>query len=276
MKKILIPCDFTEPSNNAVNYAMGLAGMFGSDVVLLHVTQYPVTNAEMGLSAYTYQDAREDSLEALRELAGRIKTEFGERNIECFSEMGDTAEEVLNYSRKMKADLVVMGITGHGSRLMKSILGSSAVTAAKKTDIPLIIVPPEARYKKISSIAFACDYNAPQRENSIAKARDIGAQFGAGLHLVHVIPENHHIELKESFVDNYMEHHLESSPHRTFLVTETNAAEGLLNFLKNNLVDMMMIEPRKHSVFHKIFLPSTTTEIAFNSPVPVMTIHPGA
>jgi nucleotide-binding universal stress UspA family protein len=273
MKRILIPCDFTESSHNAVNFAMGIAGMFGSEVLLLHITQYPVTNAEMGLSAYTYQDAREDSLEALKELAEKIKTDYGPRHIECFSEMGDTADEVEKYAQNKQADLVVMGITGHGSKLMKSLLGSSAVTAAKNINVPLIIVPPGTVYKKISSIALACDYNDPNKENSIAKAKEISSILGATLHLVHVVPEDHHIELKESFTDNYLEHHLETSPHRTFLVTEKNAASGLLSFLKNNLVDMIMIEPRKHSLFHKIFFPSTTTEVAFNSSVPVMTIH---
>ena len=83
MKKILIPCDFSETSDNAVNFALGLADQFNSDLVLLHVTQYPVTNAEIGLSAYTYQDAREDSLKALKELSEKIRTRRpGQRQID--------------------------------------------------------------------------------------------------------------------------------------------------------------------------------------------------
>jgi nucleotide-binding universal stress UspA family protein len=275
MKKILIPCDFSDSSDVAVSYALGLADQFGSDLVLLHVTQYPVTNAEMGLSAYTYQDAREDSLKALRELSENIRLTHGSSlQIECYSEMGDTADEVIKYSKSKQVDLVVMGISGHGSKLMKSLVGSAAVTVAKKIDVPLIIVPPAAKYKKITSIAYACDYNKDlHNEASLQKAKDISAAFGASLHIIHVVPEKHNIELKESFTDNYTEHQLESTPHRTFLVTEKNAADGLLNFLKNNLVDMIIIEPKKHSLFHKMFFPSVTNEIAFNSPVPVLTIH---
>jgi nucleotide-binding universal stress UspA family protein len=275
MKKILIPCDFSDTSESAVNYAIEMADHFGSELILLHVTQYPLMNPEVGLAGYTYQDAKEDSLKALKELAGKITNRNPRLNkIECLSEMGDTAEEVLKFSIEKQPDLVIMGISGHGSKLMKSIIGSSAVSVSKKIEVPLIIVPPNAKYKKISSIAYACDYNADlHNEISMKKVKAIASLFGANLHILHIVPEKNEIRYSESFTDNYMEHKLESSPHRTFLVTEKNASEGLLSFLKNNFVDMIIIEPKKHSLFHKLFYPSVTNEIAFNSPVPVMTIH---
>jgi nucleotide-binding universal stress UspA family protein len=275
MKKILIPCDFSETSDNAMNYAVELALKFSSDIILLHVTQFPVMNPDMGLSAYTYQDAREDSLKALKELAAKITADKKiTGTIQCYAEMGDTSEEVLKYSASMEIDLIVMGISGHGSNLMKSIIGSNAVTVSKRTEVPLLIVPPAAAFKKIRSIAYACDYKEDlHNEAALSKVIEISNLFGASLHIIHIVPENNNIRYKETFTDDYMEHHLESSPHRTFLVTEKNASTGLLNFLKNNLVDLIIIEPKKHSLFHKVFYHSVTNEIAFNSPVPVLTIH---
>ena len=48
---------------------------------------------------------------------------------------------------------------------------------------------------------------------------------------------------------------------------------GILDFVKFHQIDMIIVEPKKHSIFHALFYPSITNELAFKSPVPVLTIH---
>ena len=275
MKKILIPCDFSEISENALNYAVGLAKYFSSSLVLLHVDQIPVLNSEFGMSAYTLTDTTTNSLAALKQLAQKIQTiEPTITDIECYSEMGNATDMIISYARKMNVDLTIMGISGHGSKFMKNIIGSTSVSVAKQLDMPVMIIPPKISFKKIQNVAYACEYDEDlERNSSLIQVKYINTMLGSKINIVHVIPEAHDLNAVEAEIDDYVEHKFENSMHRTFLITENKASKGLLEFVKNHEIDLLIIEPKKHNIFHKLFFESTTNEMAFFSPIPVMTIH---
>jgi nucleotide-binding universal stress UspA family protein len=275
MKKILIPCDFSEISENALNYAVGIAKYFSSSLVLLHVDQIPVMNSEFGLSAYTLTDTTQNTLVSLKQLAQKIqKTEPTITDIECYSEMGNVTDVIVSYCNKLDVDLTVMGISGHGSKFMKNIIGSTSVAVAKHVEMPLMIVPPKVTFKKIQNIAYACEYDEDlEKSSSLIQVKYFNTIMGSKLSIVHVVPEAHDLDEKESEIDDYVEHKFENATHRTFTLTYNEPGKGLLEFVKNHDIDLLIVEPKKHTIFHKLFFPSTTNEVAFFSTVPVLTIH---
>lgn len=275
MKKILIPCDFSEISENALNYAVGIAKYFSSSLVLLHVDQIPVMNSEFGLSAYTLTDTTQNTLVTLKQLAQKIqKTEPTITDIECYSEMGNVTDVIISYCNKLNVDLTVMGISGHGSKFMKNIIGSTSVAVAKHIEMPLIIVPPKVTFKKIKNVAYACEYDENLEQNSsLIQVKYLNTIFDSKLNVLHVLPEAHDLDEKEAEIDDYVEHKLENATHRTFMLTENETSKALLEFVKNHEIDLLIVEPKKHNIFYKIFFPSTTNEVAFFSTVPVLTIH---
>jgi nucleotide-binding universal stress UspA family protein len=274
MKKILIPCDFSELSANAIRYGAGLAKHFSAELLLLHVTQFPVINPEVGFAAYTYQDAAKDSLQALQKLATQVRTnEQFTGNIIVQSKMGDITEEVVKYSKDAGADLIIMGITGHASKLMKNVVGSSAVSVSRVCECPLIIVPPKVEFKVPQIMLYACEYEEEVRVHpGFDKVKEMSTLFGAELHVVHVVKEGSK-HSKAEHEHTYYEDKTGSSPYRTFLVAEKHASSGLVHFLEQHKTDMIIIEPKKHGWFYEIFHRSVTNEIAFTSPVPVLAMH---
>lgn len=271
MKKILIPCDFSETSDNALRYGAGMTDYFSGELYLIHVTQYPVINPEVGFAAYTFQDAEKDSLEALRKLAARVKSEFGFKGaIHIFSKMGEISEEIGTYAEAHDIDLVVMGISGHGNAVMKTLVGSAAVSVSRNVACPLIIVPPGTSFRIPNVMLYACEYEEEVRVHpGFDRIKEICTLFNAELHVVHVVKDEKHTDHQA----HYMEDKNAASPYRTFIVGEKRASTGLLEFMKEHKTDMVIIEPRKHSWFYDLFHKSVTNEIAFNSPVPVLAMH---
>jgi nucleotide-binding universal stress UspA family protein len=275
MNKILVPCDFSETSNNALNYAVELAKNLSADLLLLHVTQLPVMNSEFGLTSFAIPNSNEDNQMSLQKLADEIKKNHPTiSKISCHAEIGNTTDLITDYSKNHDVTIAVMGISGHGNKLVKAFLGSTAVTVSKSTNTPLIIVPPDASYKKLKNVAYACDYDEHIESNtSLLQVKALASIIGTSLNVLHVIPENHDLNVKESHIDSYVEHSLEAATHKTFIITDNNVSEGLIEFIENHDIDAIIIEPKKHSFFHNLFYPSITNEIAFYSPVPVITIH---
>ncbi len=275
MNKILVPCDFSETSENALNYAVELAKTVSGDLLLLHVSQLPVMTSEFGLTSYAIPNSNDDNKALLEELADKIKQKHSTvTNITCYAVTGNITNVIVEYSKNYDVTFTVMGISGHGNKLMKAFLGSTAVDVSKNTTTSLIIVPPNVVFKKIENMAFACDYDEHiENSTSLLKVKALSSMLGSTLSVLHVIPDNHNLDIKESHVDSFVEHSLERASHKTFIITDNNVSEGLLEFVENHDIDAIIIEPKKHSFFHTLFYPSITNEIAFNSPVPIITIH---
>jgi nucleotide-binding universal stress UspA family protein len=273
MKKILVPCDFTDTSENALNYAVEAAVFFSADLVLVHVSHYPVVTPEIGLSSYSYQDAEKDSMDALGKIRNRIISgrNFNGR-IDCFAEMGDVSESVEKFAREQGAELIVMGISGHGSKFMKNLIGSAAVDVSQEVDVPVLIIPPGYTYKKPGIVIYACQYEEQiSIEPGFIKVQDLCSALGATLQLLHVIEEKN--TAKFPLHDNYAEHPGAAGDLKTYIIHEKHAAEAILNFLNDHTADIIAIHPKKHRFIERLFRSNVTNEIAFNSKVPVLTVH---
>jgi nucleotide-binding universal stress UspA family protein len=141
MNKILVPTDFSEVSENAVNYAIEMASFLSANLVLVHINPIPVSTPEFGIAAYDMTDVKNESLEALKSLANQIKANHPLiSEVEYYAEMGNASDLIIEYSKDKDIDLVIMGISGHGSKLKKSLIGSTSVSVSKIIEIPLIII----------------------------------------------------------------------------------------------------------------------------------------
>jgi len=275
MKKLLIPYDFSEPSTSALNYGIEIAKYLSANIVLLHINQIPVMNSEFGLSGYSITDSYKEHQGSLRKIAEDIKLrEPLIEEILYYCEMGDATDVIIEFSEVHQIDLIVTGIGGHGSAFMKNIVGSTSVAVARGINDPLLIIPPGAVYKKITNIAYACDYDSRLQESaSLIKVKYINTLFDATLHILHVIPQNHELNTTESQIDKYVENSLEKVTHKTYIISENDTVEGLISFITNHDIDMIIVEPKKHSLLYNLFHFSTTNAMAFYSPIPVLTIH---
>jgi len=275
MNTILVPVDFSETSDSALLYAVNLANCLSSNIVLLHVSAVPIYNNEYNMVAYTVSDNVAESQAALKEKAALLKKDnVLKGEVECFSEVGDFKNVMLNYISNKNIDLVVMGITGHNTAVGKVLFGSNAVSLSRESNIPVFIIPNGYEYKNIKSIAYGCEYDPHIAEQTgLIQIKNIASMFGASLSVLHVIPDNHLINELESATDLFVEQKLEATSHKTFILSEDKASTALLDFIKTHDVDVIVLEQKKHSFLHNILYPSTTKEIAFSSPIPVLTIH---
>lgn len=275
MNTILVPIDFSETSDNALLYAVNIANYLSCNIVLLHVNAIPVYNNEYNMVAYTVNDSITESQNVLKEKASLLKKDnvlIGE--VEYYSEIGDLKSVMLNYISNKNIDIVVMGITGHSTTVGKVLFGSNAVSISRESNIPVFIIPNGYEYRNIKNIAYASEYDVHITEQTgLIQIKNIASMFGANLSVLHVIPDNHLINEVESATDLFVEQKLDTTSHKTFILSEDKASTALLDFIKTHDVDVIVLEQKKHSFLHNLIYPSTTKEVAFNSPIPVLTIH---
>jgi nucleotide-binding universal stress UspA family protein len=275
MKTILVPLDFSETSDNALEYAVGIANELNAKLVLLHTIQMPVASYELEPVALTINSNIEFNTNLLNDKANKILALYPFiAPISSNVEMGDLNNNIKNYVNEKNVDLIVMGITGKSSNISKVVFGSNAISVSKKSEVPVIIVPNNCRYSGIKNIAYACDYKEHlEGSNDLIEIKNIAEIFKALLNVIHIIPDGHLLSEIEVETDDYIESQLENVLHRTFIFPRNNIVNTILSFIKKQKVDLIVMEQANHSFFHELFYPSVTKEIAFSSNVPVMAIN---
>ena len=81
-------------------------------------------------------------------------------------------------ARTLRAVLhaIVTGISSHGNNFVKNLVGSSAVSISKKSTIPVLVVPPEAVFRKPATILYANEFEPEMGlEPGYLQVRDFAA-----------------------------------------------------------------------------------------------------
>jgi nucleotide-binding universal stress UspA family protein len=138
-KHILIPSDFGGASQQALELAIGLAKLHGSQLTILHVCEVPMYVYE-GVGATPFDlltpitQAAEDHLkQVVRDVEVRLPGTKG------VFKMGSVHEEVLSVTANQHCDLVVMGT--HGRRGLAHVaIGSVAEKVVRLSSVPVLTV----------------------------------------------------------------------------------------------------------------------------------------
>jgi hypothetical protein len=194
-------------------------------------------------------------------------------NVEYHVEAGNVEKTISDYITNYRIDFVVMSISEPKTSRAKQLFGSKVLPISKNSEAPVFVIPEDYQYKKIQTIAYASEYSSDIKQyNSLFQIKFLNKLFNSNLNVLHVIPPNHLLNAIETEADLYVEETLENTNHKTFILSENKASNELLDFVTKHEIDLMVVEAKKHSFFHKLFYPSTTKEVAFKSPVPVLTI----
>ncbi len=143
-KKILVPSDFSESSDNALKEAVDIAEKFGSSIVLLHVISSDMVQCadHYCLSADLMQQIEEDSIRASRQrLEKAVNAIIASRGIEIVFDIqrGVPSETILAEQKRVGADLIV--IASHGrTGLKKLLLGSVAEKVVRNAECQVMVV----------------------------------------------------------------------------------------------------------------------------------------
>ncbi|RMG59407.1 MAG: universal stress protein [Deltaproteobacteria bacterium] len=138
--KILLPVDLSEPSRLACEYAINLARVFDSRIIVLHVIDESVTEA-FSMSGLEFENFRETSVGRAREaLDAFVEENFrGFENYDVLLEMGNPPEVIIETAEKKRVSLIVMA--SHGRTGIERVLfGSVAEKVVRLAPCPVFTV----------------------------------------------------------------------------------------------------------------------------------------
>ncbi len=135
----LVPLDFSEYANQALDYAINLASKLGARLTLLHVVQsLPTGGVDMGITLpYTYiQDLEAEITESMNDSLRRVTAAGLEGEVVVVH--GVPFHEIIETAKTTQADLIIMGTHGR-TGLQHVLLGSVAEKVVRLAPCPVLV-----------------------------------------------------------------------------------------------------------------------------------------
>ena len=142
-KRILLPTDFTEASGHAAAYALSMAVKYKARLFVMHVVD--TTGEAAGFYVPHASFTRLDK--ELVDVAEMMLKKFCAKQFKSFKSFdtkvtaGEPYKEIIKSVKKNNIDVVVMGTFGRGG-LDKFFFGSTTDRVLRKTDRPVLVIPP--------------------------------------------------------------------------------------------------------------------------------------
>lgn len=271
MKTIIVATDFSTSAMNAASYAVDMALAIHCDVMLLHVFEIPVGYMEIPI-AENLDELMSDSKKSLAVLKEKllIRTEGGV-SIKTKIVAGSFFPELETICEKTKPYAIIMG--SQGTTAADHIFyGRHTVYAMKHLTWPLITVPQDASYSQIKKICLACDFHEVIESTPIDEIIKLVNDLHAELHVINA-GNNNPAQDELVFESGMLQEMLASvHPQYHFIVNE-NAEEGIINYVGQNNIDLLITLPRRHDLLKKLVHKSFSKKMILHSQVPVLALH---
>ena len=178
MKKndiILIPTDFSEVCNNAVEHGLVVAKNLNFRVFLIHVINKDTTK---------YLEEKHMNRDALTQKLNDLTEEYSKRygvQVEYLIKSGNLFEKVKDVSEKLGVRLIILGT--HGKVGFQKLTGSYVLKMITATDVPTIVVQKRSFIEGYKNIVFPVTAQTQDRQK-VVWAINIAKTFDATIHLI--------------------------------------------------------------------------------------------
>ncbi len=264
--KILVGIDYSKSSQNALYYALMLASKSQAKVTLLHVFDFPIVHTNSGIYTLDYKTMKDNDLARLAEVKKEALKKFPQADIELLNTTDSLKSFVKDLAKKKKIDLVVMGLETK-SKISKFIYGTTGVNLSTHIDCPVIIVPESYKEHELKHAVISVDNKETIKKRTADKAIGFIEQHKAKHEMLYVKTEDDFLLIYEKNP---------ASQNKKWNIKTLEAKDfqsGIDKYMKTTKTDLVVLFSRSYSALYRFFNETNTKLIAFNSKVPVMSVH---
>lgn len=272
LHKILVPYDFSDCAENALDYALKIQTNTKAQLNLLHICLMPspYTETDYYYNAPLLEEVQQTNRDQLHKLKQDKPGLFGAQ-IEVLSHISVT-DGIKQRLRAGDIDLIVMGTKGVKG-LQEILFGSHASDLVKETNIPTVVIPESYRTHTFKRLAFAGDYENIQDPWETYILADLCRAFKAELEIFYVNPLAEPIDKEKAFEAAQLEDYFKSVKHSYHEIQHGSPEQGIAEYIEEHKIDLLSMIPRKHNWLEKIVKGSLTKKILSHPQIPVLVLH---
>lgn len=202
---ILVPVDFSAASRNAMEYAIAMAKLFDSRILLMYAL-----NENKFASIFTGGDnkhlIREGIEKKLEEFKNDLLGLWPNARVETKVEDGRPYKVVEEITENEMCDLVVMGTTGASG--VELFMGSTTRRVLSNSNVPVVCVKERLENPSFKNIVLPIDLTKTSKQK-VAWAMKLAKKFNSTIHVIMEVEEDEFLRNKVQANLNQIGHALE-------------------------------------------------------------------
>lgn len=273
MKKIIIPVDFSEHSEYALETAAALAKQHNSELIVMHML-------ELSESVYTTssQQKSEENAFLLMMASKKLNSFLDQPFLEGLTitpiiKHHKVLKEVSDAAHSVNADLIIMGSRGLSDH-SGIFTGSNTDKIVRYSSTPVLVVKSKPESVDFNTIVLATDFS-DKSINAVKSALNLLNKLSKKVTLLYINTPNKDFlnsdEIEEK-ISSFFEHaHLDREKHNIMLAADYNVEDGILNFVKRNNTEVMALLTSGKKGLSHLFGGSISEDLANHAKRPVIT-----
>ena len=273
MKKILVPIDFSKPSEYAARMAAKIAKKTGASITLIHLIELPSGVSDMG---YRSRFSIPESMLYLRKTKEKVlefkKSFFPEDlTVAYFIKLNNPFDGIIKYADKIDADLILMGSKGH-SKFEEITIGSNTEKIVRNSKVPVIVVKRDSKKFSLKNLVFASNFKKENKE-VFTKFLNFANAFNSKIHLLRV---NTPSQFESTFTtEQKMKNFIKEynlPKYSLNIYNDTSIEKGIINFSRENKADLIALSTHGRSGISHLFSESVAKTLSKKALKPIFTV----
>ncbi|CAN5317300.1 universal stress protein [soil metagenome] len=187
MKKILVPCDFSDNAIQAFRVAIDIASISKGEIIVLNVIETPYMQDTILMPTLYFEEQLLTDLKtaALKNFKS-LENKWAKNKIKVtfLIEYGAVNFAIELFAKKKKVDLIVMGTQG-ASGAKEYLIGSNTEKIVRRSSVPVLAIRKYFKAASIRNIVFPNTLGSDQ-EGLAMKIKQLQTFFRARLHIVYI------------------------------------------------------------------------------------------
>lgn len=278
MNKILVPFDFSEVSEYALDFAVQLAEKGDADeVLLLNVIDHP-TESRLKTMGVTPVDPLENVYftKLIQVTKDKLDAKFTELNcpasLKYKIKLGSPYHTLIEEVADQDVDLVIMGTSG-SEGLDEFFVGSNAEKVVRVAKCPVITTSNKVSVNDVNDIVFASNFSDLTTE-FIDKLKELQSFFDATIRVVKINTPASFTTTRqdksqmEKFVNDFS-----LVNFSTDIYNYTNEEDGIVLYAEDIDADMIALGTNQRTGFDHFLKGSIAEDVVNHAKRPVWTLH---
>lgn len=275
MIRVLIPTDFSDHSYNALSYAHMLFQGEEVEFTLLHAYEASalqlVGNKSPMRIGTIYKALKTKATQDLLALKTEIvsRNEFSNHTYKTLAHEGHLREAISAFTRE-DYHYIVMGSKG-ATGLKEIFLGSVTYDiVALHQEIPLLIVPENARFRIPDTIGFATDFAQNYDRKQLQPLIHLTIIWKSTLHMIEVYNEPE-LDQEQKQHLKHLESLLKEINCRFHVIPKFSSLENCINIFDQELeVDILVLIDYPKTFFQRLMREPVLKKMTFHTTLPFL------
>lgn len=269
MKNILVAVDFSKGSIRALAYAIKLANIFKSDILLTFVLK-PDSNDS--LYSNSHDKIIEEVNTRFQDLIATHKKNLKGGNMTFKIREGKVHTEVSNQAKYTDCELIVTGTHGV-SGFEEFWLGSNARRIVTSAPCPVITVRNDfCAAHDIKKIVIPIDSSIDSRQK-VPFTCDLAEATGAEIHLLITANSASEKKIAKNYAKQTLKY-IEERGLKTVVVETQKKPSDVISYAQKVNADLISIMTEQEVSTISLLLGASAEQVVTHSPIPVLSVHP--